>query len=85
VRRKVAIRFVKDVLHVRAVPVSPPAEPPDGGVSQEDPVMRRFHDAQHDTIADRRDSDVKIYNGWRSLPIVYSGSFARCAVFVRSE
>jgi hypothetical protein len=45
--------------------------------------MRCFRDAQHDTIADRRESDVKIYNGWRSLPIVYSGNFARCAVIVR--
>ena len=44
---------------------------------QEDPVMRCFRDAQHDTIADRRDSDVKNFNGWRSLPIVNSGGFAR--------
>jgi hypothetical protein len=46
--------------------------------------MRCFRDAQYDTIADRRDSDVKNYNGWRSLPIVNSGGFARCAAFVRS-
>ena len=45
--------------------------------------MRCFRDAQHDTIADRRDSDVKNFNGWRSLPIVNSGGFARCAAFVR--
>ena len=45
--------------------------------------MRCFRDAQHDTIADRRDSDVKNFNGWRSLPIVNSGGFARCVAFVR--
>jgi len=33
-------------------------------VMQEDPVNALFADAQHDTIADRRDSDVKYNNGW---------------------
>ena len=50
---------------------------------QEDPVNALFADAQHDTIADRRDSDAKYNNGWRSLPIVESGVFERCAVCVR--
>jgi hypothetical protein len=42
-----------------------------------------MRDAQLDTIADRRDFDVKHINGWRSLPIVKSKVFARCAVLVR--
>jgi hypothetical protein len=42
-----------------------------------------LRDAQHDSIADRRDFDVKHINGWRSLPIVKSKGFARCAVLVR--
>jgi hypothetical protein len=50
----------------------------------EDPVNALFADAQHDTISDPRDSDVKNINGWRSLPIVESGVFERCAVCVRS-
>jgi hypothetical protein len=31
--------------------------------------MRRLSDAQHDTLAEQRDFDVRIINGWRSLPI----------------
>jgi hypothetical protein len=34
VRRMDAVRFAKDVLHVRAVPVAPAPEPPNGDVSQ---------------------------------------------------
>ena len=45
--------------------------------------MRCLRDAQHDTITDRRDFDVKHSNGWRSLPIVESWVFVRCAVLVR--
>jgi hypothetical protein len=46
--------------------------------------MRRLSDAQHDTLAEQRDFDVREINGWRSLPIDESTFFARCAVCVRS-
>jgi hypothetical protein len=45
--------------------------------------MRRLSDAQHDTLAEQRDFDVRKINGWRSLPIDESTFFARCAVCVR--
>jgi hypothetical protein len=45
--------------------------------------MHRLRDAQHETIADRRDFDVKHIKGWCSLPIVESRVFALCAVLVR--
>jgi hypothetical protein len=41
--------------------------------------MRCFCDAQHDTISDRRDLYGTENQGWRSLPIVESMVFARCA------
>jgi hypothetical protein len=50
----------------------------------EDPVMRRLSDAQHDTLAEQCDFDVRKINGWQSLPIVESRVFARCAVCVRT-
>jgi hypothetical protein len=53
-------------------------------VYQEDPVIRRLSDAQYDTLAERRDFDVRKINGWRSLPIDESTFFARCAVCARS-
>jgi hypothetical protein len=49
----------------------------------EDPVIRRLSDAQYDTLAERRDFDVRKNNGWRSLPIDESTFFALCAVCVR--
>jgi hypothetical protein len=45
--------------------------------------MRRLSDAQHETLAEQCDFDVRKINGWRSLPIVESWVFARCAVCVR--